>query len=213
MGALFLCVWVQQSHATVFDRLPSAVSDSSTSGVRGCAAPSRANIYLVGLMAVGKTTVGRHLAEALDRPFFDSDREIEARAGAEISWIFDVEGEDGFRDREEQVIDELTKCDGIVMATGGGAVLRDANRRHLRERGTVIHLDSSTDRLVERTSRDRKRPLLQGGNARAVFERLRSEREPLYEAVRHYRFMPVRGGPKALASQIASRLRKDGIID
>lgn len=163
-------------------------------------------------MAVGKSTVGRYLAEALDMPFFDSDKEIEIRAGADVSWIFDMEGEAGFRDREEQVIDELTQKTGIVMATGGGAVLRPANRRHLHDRGTVIHLDSSSQRLVERTARDKKRPLLQGANPLDVFEKLRRERGPLYEEVRHYQFQPIRGGPKALALKIAKRLADDGVI-
>ena len=108
------------------------------------------SIYLVGLMAVGKSTVGKLLAERLNRPFFDSDKEIERKAGAEISWIFDVEGEEGFRDREEQVIYELTKVPGVVVATGGGAVLREENRQMLTARGCVVHLDSPLERLLER---------------------------------------------------------------
>ena len=103
------------------------------------------SIYLVGLMAVGKSTIGKLLAEKLDRPFFDSDREIEKNAGAEISWIFDVEGEEGFRDREEQVIWELTAKMGAVIATGGGVVEREKNRRRIAENGTVIHLDCFTN--------------------------------------------------------------------
>ena len=122
---------------------------------------SQKNIYLVGLMAVGKSTVGRLLAEALHLPFYDTDEEIEARAGAEVAWIFDVEGEEGFRDREEQVIDELTQLDGAVLATGGGAIKREANRRHLAGRGIVIHLDCTLKRLLVRTRKDKKRPLLQ----------------------------------------------------
>ena len=109
------------------------------------------NIFLVGLMAVGKSTVGRQLAEVLNRPFFDSDHEIETRAGAEIAWIFDVEGEVGFRDREEQVIDDLSQMQGIVMATGGGAVLREINRQNLASRGTVFHLDLSLIHISEPT--------------------------------------------------------------
>ena len=98
---------------------------------------SKRSIYLVGLMAVGKSTVGRQLAKMLDMPFFDADHEIENRTGAEISWIFDVEGEEGFRDREAAVIDELTQQQGIVLATGGGAILREG--RHLAARGIVVH--------------------------------------------------------------------------
>ena len=112
------------------------------------------NIFLVGLMAVGKSTVGRQLADALAMPFFDADQEVERRAGAEISWIFDVEGEQGFRDREATVIDDLTQRQGIVLATGGGAILREENRRHLAERGIVIHLDSPIEKIIARTRRD-----------------------------------------------------------
>ena len=129
---------------------------------------NRQNIFLVGLMAVGKSTVGKTLADTLEMPFFDSDHEIEARAGAEVSWIFDVEGETGFRDREEHVIDELSQMDGVVVATGGGAVKRSINRFHLASRGVVIHLDCPLRRLLARTRNDKKRPLLQGDNREAV---------------------------------------------
>ena len=118
------------------------------------------NIYVVGLMAVGKSTVGRMLAEVLDMPFFDSDHEIEVRAGAEVSWIFDVEGEEGFRLREEHVIEELTQLDGVVLATGGGVVKRETNRDYLARRGIVLHIDCPMNRLLARTAKDKKRPLL-----------------------------------------------------
>jgi shikimate kinase len=170
------------------------------------------NIILVGLMAVGKSTVGRLLAQSLGLTFFDSDEIIEERAGAPISWIFDVEGESGFRDREEQVIEDLTGREGIVLATGGGAVLRQANREAMASRGVVIHLDSPLERLLERTRRDRKRPLLQQGDPRATLARLQAEREPLYREVAHYRFVTDRQGPKALARQIEEQLKDDGVI-
>ena len=163
-------------------------------------------------MAVGKSTVGRHLADVLELPFFDTDHEIEARAGADISWIFDMEGEQGFRDREEQVIEELTRMHGIVLATGGGAVLREANRQHLHDRGIVIHLDMNIDRLVERTAKDKKRPLLQSADPKTVFQRLQQERGPLYEAVRHYCFAPPRGSARHVAERIVRRLREDGAL-
>jgi shikimate kinase len=168
------------------------------------------NVFLIGLMAVGKTTVGRLLAEELSLPFFDSDRVIEEKAGADIAWIFDVEGEAGFRDRESQAIDELTQRDGVVLATGGGVVLRDENRRHLAERGIVVFLDSSIDRLVERTRRDRRRPLLRRGDPRATLERLAKERAPLYDCIADYRFCAERHSAKSLAKEIAARLRTDG---
>lgn len=173
---------------------------------------SRQNIFLVGLMAVGKTTIGRALAESLDMEFYDTDKEVEHRAGADIGWIFDVEGEQGFRDREQCVVEELTQKQGVVLATGGGVILRDCNRKVLAARGTVIHLDSSVKRLVERTRNDRKRPLLQQGNAKETLTRLKAERGPLYDEIADYRFVTDRQGPKALAGIIESRLRKDHVI-
>ncbi len=170
------------------------------------------NIILVGLMAVGKSTVGRLLAQSLSLVFYDSDHVIEERAGAPISWIFDVEGEVGFRDREEHVLDDLTQQQGIVLATGGGAVLRPSNRKVLANRGIVIHLDSPLERLVQRTRRDRKRPLLQQGNPRETLARLQREREPLYREIADYRFVTDRQGPKALARQIEEKLKEDGLL-
>ncbi len=144
---------------------------------------ARANIFLVGPMGAGKTTIGRRLAEALGMDFADSDQEIEARTGATIPWIFDVEGEAGFRKREKAVIDELTRRPNLVLATGGGAVLDPENRRHLQARGTVIYLHASLDELLARTRKDRNRPLLQTADPRARLETLLREREPLYREV------------------------------
>lgn len=178
-----------------------------------CSMSKNQNVFLIGLMAVGKTTVGRHLAAELELEFVDADQEIEARAGADVSWIFDVEGEQGFRERETQVIDELTARTGVVVATGGGAVLREENRRVLAERGIVVFLETPLERLVDRTRNDRKRPLLRGGNARATLERLIRERGPLYESIADYRFCGDRRSAKALAKEIAERLRADGKFD
>ena len=119
---------------------------------------SKPNIFLVGPMGAGKTSIGRQLADALGMEFFDSDHEIEARSGATIPWIFDVEGEEGFRRREQAMIDELSQRQNIVLATGGGAVLSEANRNYLKTRGTVIYLSASIDLLLERTQRDRQVP-------------------------------------------------------
>ncbi|MGD8418640.1 MAG: shikimate kinase AroK [Pseudomonadales bacterium] len=173
---------------------------------------SKQSVFLVGLMAVGKSTVGRLLAQQLGYEFYDTDQVIEERAGADVAWIFDVEGEEGFRNRESHVIDELTRLEHVVVATGGGAVLRDCNRRMLAARGCVIHLDSPLDRLLERTHKDRKRPLLQNGNPEETLARLQAEREPLYQEVADYRFVTDRHGPKALVRAIAARLEEDGIV-
>ncbi len=143
----------------------------------------RPNIFLVGPMGAGKTTIGRQLAEALGMDFVDSDQAIEERTGATIPWIFDVEGEAGFRKREKAMIDELTRRQNVVLATGGGAVLDPENRRHLQSRGTVIYLHADIDQLLERTRKDRNRPLLQTDDPRARLEALMAERDPLYREV------------------------------
>ena len=174
---------------------------------------NRQNIFLVGLMAVGKSTVGRNLADTLGMPFYDSDAEIETRAGAEVSWIFDVEGENGFRDREEQVIDDLSQMQGVVVATGGGAVKRANNRAHLAARGIVIHLDCPLQRLLARTSKDKKRPLLQGDDREEVLRKLLCERAPLYAEIADYRFISDQQSVKTLVQQIVRQLRKDKLID
>lgn len=141
------------------------------------------NIFLVGLMGAGKTTIGRHLAKALDKQFEDSDRVIEARTGADIPLIFELEGEAGFRRRERTVIAELTEREDLVLATGGGVVLDRDNRSHLVSRGLVIYLQAPLEQLVERTSSDRNRPLLQTEDPRARLTTLLAERDPLYRQV------------------------------
>lgn len=172
----------------------------------------RNNLFVVGLMAVGKSTVGKLLADSLKMPFYDSDHEIEARAGAEISWIFDMEGEQGFRLREEQVIEDLTQMDGVVVATGGGVVKLPSNRRNLAARGTVIHLDCPLPRLLARTSKDKKRPLLSGGNREEILKELLAERGPLYEEIADYRFVSDDHSAKQLVSKIIKQLRADGLV-
>lgn len=134
-------------------------------------------------MGAGKTTIGRALAQELNLEFVDSDKEIEERTGADIPWIFDVEGEEGFRNREQQVLDELTRQDGIVLATGGGAVVRVENRNALAGRGLVVYLHTTIDQQTARTSKDRRRPLLQSDDPRAVLEKLMTVRDPLYREI------------------------------
>ena len=141
------------------------------------------NLYLVGMMGAGKTTVGRALARRLKLPFLDSDHEIEARCGVRIPVIFEIEGEAGFRARETQAIAELTAIDGIVLATGGGVVLSDENRSLLAARGTVVYLRATPEHLYERVRQDRNRPLLTGGDPLGRLRELYRERDPLYRAV------------------------------
>jgi shikimate kinase len=141
------------------------------------------SIFLVGPMGAGKSTIGRQLARALRVDFVDSDKEIEARTGASIPLIFDLEGEAGFRAREKAMIDELTRRPGIVLATGGGAVLDAENRSRLTSRGRVIYLRTSVEQQLSRTARDRNRPLLQTDDPRARLVHLMEIRDPLYREV------------------------------
>ena len=134
-------------------------------------------------MGAGKTAVGRHIARRLKHQFLDSDHELERRTGVDIPTIFEFEGEEGFRSRESAVIDELTQGRGIVLATGGGAVIDPINRRHLAARGTVIYLCTTIDTQLERTSRDRNRPLLQTSDPRTRLESLMAVRDPLYREI------------------------------
>lgn len=134
-------------------------------------------------MGAGKSSIGRQLAQMLDFEFLDSDHEIETRTGANIPWIFDVEGEEGFRQREEAIIDQLTQETNIVLATGGGSILRQSNRAYLAGRGMVVYLKVSVDQQVKRTAKDKNRPLLQTTNPREVLERLIDIRGPLYEEI------------------------------
>ncbi|UCD68247.1 MAG: shikimate kinase [Betaproteobacteria bacterium] len=143
------------------------------------------NIFLVGMMGAGKTSVGRALARRLGKTFHDSDHIIEERTGVRIPVIFDIEGEQGFRNRERAVIEEMTGHDNIVLATGGGAVLDVDNRRLLRERGTVVYLRAAVRELINRTRHDRNRPLLQTSDPQARIRAIFEERDPLYREVAH----------------------------
>jgi shikimate kinase len=138
-------------------------------------------------MGAGKTTIGRQLARTLKLPFYDSDKAIEESTGVDIPTIFEFEGEEGFRDREQKMIQQLTKMDGIVLATGGGAILREENRQLLKENGFIVYLQCSVDRILERTRRDTQRPLLNTAEPRERIESLFAQREPLYLACADYK--------------------------
>lgn len=141
------------------------------------------NVYLVGLMGAGKTSVGRVLARRLNKTFYDSDHEIERRTGVKIPVIFEIEGEDGFRLREAAMLRELASLHDVVVATGGGAILRPENREVLKQNGVVVYLRASLDDLLQRTRHDRNRPLLRTPNPRAKLEELFDQRDPLYREV------------------------------
>lgn len=167
------------------------------------------NIFLVGPMGAGKSTIGRALAKELKLDFYDSDEVIEKRAGADISWIFDIEGEEGFRQREIKVIDELTQKNNIVLATGGGVIISPENRSVLAARGTVIYLKTSLEQQYERTKRDTRRPLLQTENLTERLEELRDERQPYYEELSDISFETDKLTVKAVANNIIKYLYGD----
>ncbi|MFQ5993527.1 MAG: shikimate kinase AroK [Acidiferrobacterales bacterium] len=166
----------------------------------------RGNIFLIGPMGAGKSTIGRHLAELLGKTFHDADQEIETRTGASIALIFEIEGEDGFRKREAAVLEELTRQQNVVLATGGGAILSEANRAMLRNRGVVVYLDADIDTLVQRTRRDRNRPLLQNRDRRGRLVEIMSEREPLYRSEADVIVKTSRRSAGAVARKIVSQL-------
>lgn len=141
------------------------------------------NIFLVGMMGAGKTTVGKLLAKQLSKKFIDSDEEIQKRTGVTVPHIFDLEGEAGFRQREVSVIHDLVQLNDIVLATGGGAILSEANRSVLHNNGTVVYLKSTVHDLWMRTRNDRNRPLLQTANPQATLKMLYEQRDPIYSAL------------------------------
>lgn len=144
---------------------------------------SQQNIFLVGPMGAGKTTIGKRLAQLMGLRFIDSDEEVERRTGVDIPYIFDKEGEAGFRRREREVIDALTQEEGIVLGTGGGVVLDADNRRDLAARGLVVYLHTTVDQQLDRTRRSKKRPLLQTPNPQQRLADLMDQRDPLYREI------------------------------
>ncbi len=164
------------------------------------------NIFLVGLMGSGKTTIGKELARALGKEFIDSDQEIERRTGANIPLIFELEGESGFRNRERQVIDDLTQRQDIVLATGGGAVLDATNRTHLSSRGCVVYLRASVEQLHKRTRKDPHRPLLRTADPKERLRELTEQRGALYEEIADITMNTDNLSPKTLASRIRKLL-------
>lgn len=166
------------------------------------------NFFFIGLMGSGKTTIGRALARKLNRQFIDSDHEIEKRTGVTIPTIFEIEGEHGFREREAEVIADLVTYRGLILATGGGAVLNADNRRLLKEKGTVVYLRAPVEELFARTSRDRNRPLLQTSDPLGRLRELYSQRDPLYRETAHLIIDTNRQSVQQLVSDIESRLQE-----
>ena len=159
-------------------------------------------------MGSGKSTIGRILAEILNLKFVDLDCEIEERCGANIAWIFDMEGEDGFRKRESRVLVELASETGMLIATGGGTILFEENRNALKNNGYVVYLRAPVGQLLERTSHDRSRPLLNVGNPREVLEQLVLDRELLYQEIADLVFVTSKRKPWLIANEIANEVRQ-----
>ncbi len=162
-----------------------------------------APIFLVGPMGAGKTTIGRHLARLLGKSFVDLDQEIEQGCGADIAWIFDVEGEAGFRKREAAMLREVAGRNNMVIATGGGVVLDGENRALLKSSGTVVYLAVAVSVLCNRMQQDTKRPLLQVDDKKAVIEGIVKEREPLYKEIADIVFDGHKKTPAAAAQELA----------
>ena len=158
-------------------------------------------------MGAGKTTIGKYLAQHLKLQFADTDTEIEVRTGADIPWIFDVEGEEGFRDREQQVVEELTLWDDVVLATGGGVIIRPENRQALGARGYVVYLHATVDEQVRRTRRDRRRPLLQNGDPEEVLRSLMAIRDPLYREIADHIIETDGCSPRTVAQRLVRELQ------
>jgi shikimate kinase len=164
------------------------------------------NVFLIGPMGAGKTTIGRQLASSLGLTFQDSDQVIQQRTGVDIPTIFEFEGEAGFRQRESQVIDELTRSQDLVLATGGGVVLAAENRRHLSARGLVVYLYCSPEQQYERTARDRGRPLLQTADPLGRLSELMAVRDPLYRQVADFVVSTERRSAAAVVRDIRRHL-------
>lgn len=164
------------------------------------------NIFLIGAMGAGKSTIGRHLAELLGKEFQDSDQEIEKRTGASIPLIFEIEGEAGFRNRESSILDDLTRKSNIVLATGGGVILSADNRRNLHARGVVVYLHAPLETILQRTRRDRHRPLLQTADRRSTLESILKAREPIYQQTADIVVETAHRSPITVAREIARKL-------
>jgi shikimate kinase len=173
----------------------------------------RSNIALVSMPGGGKSTIGRHLAKRLGRDFADSDAVIERRIGCSIREFFERDGEARFRDVEQAVIDELVQAPNLVIATGGGAVLREANRRALREQAVVVYLRSTPEDLYRRLRHDSKRPLLQVADPLARLREMHAERDPLYREVARFSIDTGRPSVQTLVNMILMQLELAGVVD
>ena len=168
------------------------------------------NIFIVGPMGSGKSTVGKIISSELFLNFFDTDEEIETRTGASIEWIVDLEGEDGFRKRETKVLEEMVKQNSIVLSTGGGIILSETNRELLSSRGTVFYLATPIEVQLERTSKDKDRPLLKDGDPGEILKNLHIARESLYEEVSDFTVNTENKSSQQVSSEIIKLVKNYG---
>jgi shikimate kinase len=166
------------------------------------------NIFLIGPMGAGKSSIGRQLAKMLDKDFYDSDEEIEKRTGVDICWVVDLEGEEGYTKREAEVINELSEKTNIVLATGGHSILSEANRARLSERGTVVFLDVSLDYQSDRTINESRRPMLRVSNREEVLEKFYYQNKPLYESIADWRLLTDKRHINTIANEILQWLKE-----
>ncbi|MEQ8288265.1 MAG: shikimate kinase AroK [Gammaproteobacteria bacterium] len=169
---------------------------------------NKKNIIFIGPMGAGKTTIGRLVAKRLDKDFYDSDHEIESRTGADIPWIFEIEGEEGFRKRETTIITELCELENIVLSTGGGVILSQDNCKQLKDNGIVIYLKSSAEKLLKRIQTDKRRPLLQTDDKLGRIRDILKEREPMYESLADEIIMTDRQTVNQIVKQILNKIKK-----
>ena len=165
------------------------------------------NIFIVGPMGSGKSTVGKIISDELFLNFFDTDDEIENRTGASIDWIFDLEGEEGFRKRESNILKEMVQKNSIVLSTGGGIILSENNRELLSSRGTVFYLSTPISVQLERTAKDKDRPLLKNGDPGQILEELHAKRKDLYKSVSDHIVETEDKSSQTIASEIINLIR------
>jgi len=167
----------------------------------------RNNIFLIGPMGAGKTSIGRSLANQLGKEFYDSDEEIEKKMGVSLSWIFDLEGMQGYREREKKIIDELSLLNNIILSTGGGCVETPEVCEYLQQRGLIIYMEVSLETQLNRLKRDKKRPLLQSENPQEVLKHLWETREPIYENIADFTVVTDHRSIREVCDDITSWLK------
>ena len=166
-------------------------------------------IFIIGPTAAGKTTIGKKLAEGLNMNFIDTDKEIEKATGVDITWLFDIEGEEGFREREEDILLKVSKLNSCVISTGAGSILKESNRDLISSSGKVIYLEASIESQLKRTSFDKARPLLSKGNKEKILKKMDRDRRHLYEELADITIKPDKKSRNEIVNEITLELKKN----